>query len=193
MLKIENLCKRFDEKTVFTDFSFDFEDKGIYALVGESGIGKTTLLRIIAGLDKEYDGRVFGGGIGRVSVAFQEHRLFPHLSAIENVVFAVSDRKDKAVCEKAENILKKLGISEEDFSQLPSALSGGMKQRISLARAIIKEADILLLDEPTKELDSYNADLVRRLILEQKEKRLVIISTHSEQDLLSLGAEIIPI
>ncbi len=193
MLEIKNLSKSFDSKSVFSDFSYSFEDTGIYALVGESGIGKTTLLRIIAGLDTDYTGELVGGGFGRASMSFQEHRLFPTLSAIENVVFAISDRKDEAVCERAKNLLLSLGLSEADISALPSALSGGMKQRVSLARAFIKDSKILLLDEPTKELDSANADTVRRIIRAEGERRLVIISTHSAEDISSLGARIIRI
>ncbi len=187
-LDIKNLSKSFDRKTIFTDFSYEFSDRGIYVLLGESGRGKTTLLRIIAGLDTDFSGELIGGGVGSCSVAFQEHRLFPWLCALDNVVFAVSDRKDEAVCEKAKNILLALGLSESDLYLLPQALSGGMRQRVSLARAFIKDAPILLLDEPTKELDGANASLVRKMILEEGKRRLVIIATHSSEDIQTPGA-----
>lgn len=192
-LTIKNLTKSFDGKTVLSGFSYDFSDRGIYALMGESGAGKTTLLRIIAGLDKDYSGEVVGGGIGCCSVAFQEHRLFPQLTALENVVFAISDKKDEAVCKKATDILTSLGISESDLYLLPEELSGGMRQRVSLARALIKDAPILLLDEPTKELDDANADLLRNMIFMEGKKRLVILATHSAEDVEALEAKIIKI
>ena len=81
-LKIKNLSKSFGRKAIFDNFSFDFCDTGVYIISGERGKGKTTLLRIIAGLDKSYSGEIKGGGIENVSFAFQEYRLFPNLSAI---------------------------------------------------------------------------------------------------------------
>jgi len=192
-LTIKNLRKSFGEKRIFSDFSYSFSDKGIYLLTGESGIGKTTLLRMIAGLDKDFEGEILEGGIGRVSFAFQEHRLIPQLSAIENVAFAISDRKDEAVVSKATELLKTLALEDEDFLLTPDSLSGGMKQRISLARAFIKDAPILLLDEPTKELDPANAEIVRGLIRKAAESRLVILASHNPEDLLSLGDNVINI
>ena len=189
MLKINNLSKNFDDKILFKNFSCSFSDKGVYAVVGESGIGKTTLLRMIAGLDKDYDGEIIGGGIGKVSFAFQEYRLFPWLSAIDNIVFAISDRKDEAVIKKAYDMLSRLGFSESDMKLNPDELSGGMKQRVSIARAMLFDAPILLLDEPTKELDSSNADVVRSLILNESENRLVIVVTHNSEDISLLKAK----
>ncbi len=190
-LILNNISKSFEEKKVIDNLSIEFSNIGIYALVGKSGIGKTTLLRIIAGLEKDYCGEALGGGIGRVSFAFQEHRLFPHLTAIENVIFAISDGKDKAVFEKAQNMLLRLGLSKSDHLLMPSELSGGMKQRISLARAFLKKSDILLLDEPTKELDLENARLVRKIIEEEAKSRLVILATHSQSDLCLSGIQVV--
>lgn len=187
-LVIKDLTKQFDGKFLFRDLSAEFENRGVYAITGESGIGKTTLLRIIAGLDKTYVGSVSGGGIGQVSFAFQEYRLFPGLTAIQNIVFGVSDGKDEAVYKKAAEILTVLGFSDGDLQLYPDELSGGMKQRVSLARAFLKNAPVLLLDEPTKELDKANADTVLSLISEESKRRLVIVVSHSDQDLDSLGA-----
>ncbi len=192
-LKIINLHKAFGGKLIFDGLSYEFSDRGIYALVGESGIGKTTLIRIVAGLEKEYTGEVLGAGIGRTSVAFQEHRLIPHLSAIENVIFAISNTKDEAVLTKAKNLLLRLGFKESDMELKATELSGGMKQRVSLARAFIKEAEILLLDEPTKELDTANADAVRQLIRERSERSLVIMATHNNEDVESLRPQVLSI
>ena len=185
-LVIKNLSKSFGEKEIFNDFSYSFGDRGIYALTGESGVGKTTLLRMISGLDSDYKGEI--SGAASVSFAFQEHRLFPVLTALENVVFAISDKKSEAVLSLAQNMLVSLGISEKDFSLLPSELSGGMKQRVSLARAFLKDAPILLLDEPTGELDSENAALTRDIIKKQAESRLVIIVTHNKDEIDELSA-----
>lgn len=182
-LSLINVTKRFDDKILFSDLSINLPDVGIFALVGESGIGKTTLLRIIAGLDKDYTGEVVGGGIGRVSMSFQEYRLFPQLTALDNLIFAISDGKDEAAALKCRNMLYSLGFSHTDMSLLPCELSGGMKQRVSVARAFIRESDILLLDEPTKELDTANAEIIRKLILEESKKRLVIFVSHNEDDL----------
>ena len=115
-LVIKNLNKSFADKQIFKDFSYSFADCGIYALAGESGIGKTTLLRMISGLDSNYTGEI--SGCDSVSFAFQEHRLFPVLTAIENVIFSISDTKSEAVMNVAEDMLLSLGIDKKDFRSM---------------------------------------------------------------------------
>ena len=180
-LSIKDLTKRFGDKVVFSGFSYDFPKKGLYLLKGDSGVGKTTLLRIISGLDTAYLGTVSGGGTTNVSYAFQEYRLFPTLTAIENVM--ISSRDESASdFECAKEYLYRLGFTAEDMKLYPSELSGGMKQRISLARAFFSKAKILLLDEPTKELDPTLSATVLAMITEEANKRLVIMVSHIEAD-----------
>lgn len=190
-LIISELRKRFKDKVVFDGFSYSFDDTGVYALTGESGVGKTTLLRMIAGLDNEYSGKIIGGGIGKSSFGFQEHRLFPTLSALDNVILANSDYVTDSCAKKAKNILFSLGISEEDMHLLPYELSGGMRARVSLARAFMKDCPILLLDEPSKELDPINKEKVLDLIAKESRRRLVIMVTHSVSDAEFCNAKII--
>ncbi len=185
-LKIENLSKKFGDKIIFDNFGYEFSEKGVYAVVGESGRGKTTLLRIIAGLDKKFKGDVTGGGFENVSVCFQEYRLFPALSAIENVTEATG-----AMRAEAEEILLDLGFSNQDLNLYPSELSGGMKQRVSLARALLKKSPVLLLDEPTKELDDALKSLLYGIILKESESRLVIFVSHNQSDIAALNPTII--
>ena len=192
-LEIKNLSKSFGKKRILENFSQIFEEKGIYSLTGESGAGKTTLLRLISGLDTDYSGEIVGGGFKNVSFAFQEYRLFPELSALDNVIFANNDKKSEAVINEAKEMLLRLGIDEKDMSLLPSELSGGMKQRVSLARAFLRRTPILLLDEPTKELDSQNATLVLEEIKKQGQERLVILVSHNLDDVDALSAVKIPI
>lgn len=192
-LEIRNLTKKFGEKIIFSNFSFSFPDKGIFALVGDSGIGKTTLLRMISGLDTDFNGEITGGGLERTSFAFQEYRLFPYLSLLDNLVFAVSDDKDGKTLNEAAEILFSLGLSRRDINKFPKETSGGMKQRASIGRSLMKECPILLLDEPTKELDSENVELVLDAIQKEAQKRLVIVVTHRIEDIQRLCAKIIEI
>ena len=185
-LKLIGISKSFGKKEIFNDFSYEFSDSGIYAIKGASGVGKTTLLRIISGIDKKYTGQVVGGGFKNISFAFQEYRLFPALTALENITGAVWEKAGFQEIEAAKDMLFRLGFSENDLSLLPRELSGGMKQRVSLARAFLRNAPILLLDEPTKELDEHLAVRIRDMILEQAKSRLVIVVTHSEADILHL-------
>ena len=192
-LIIKNLTKMFDDKTIIDNLSYEFPDHGVVAITGESGIGKTTLLRIISGLEKNYDGEVLGSGFSNVSFAFQEYRLFSNLSALDNVIFAISDAKNEAVVQKAKDMLLSLGLKESDFDLFPGELSGGMKQRVSLARAFLKDAPTLLLDEPTKELDKENITLLTAVIQKISEVRLVVIVTHSLEDIECLSPTILQI
>ena len=192
-LKISNLTKSFDKKVIFDNFSAEFEEIGIYSLTSESGAGKTTLLRMISGLDLDFDGEISGGGAKNCSIAFQEYRLFPTISALDNVVLANYDKKNEENELEAKNMLISLGFSEEDTSLYPTELSGGMKQRVSLARAFLRKAPILLLDEPTKELDEENAKRALDLIKSEGKERLVIAVTHNPEDVMYLGAKEIKI
>ena len=189
-LEIKNLTKRFGKKTIISELSYRFSDKGLYILRGKSGIGKTTLLRIIAGLDKDYSGEIIDGGIGRISFAFQEYRLFPQLSALENVMIASKNINDVDEI-KAKDLLTQLGFLPEDMQLLPSELSGGMKQRVSLARAFMKNAPVILLDEPTKELDAALCRQVCEMIKKIAEDKLVILVTHRGDDISLLDGELI--
>jgi NitT/TauT family transport system ATP-binding protein len=186
-----SLKKSFDEKIIFDNFSYSFPSTGVFALFGESGIGKTTLLRLIAGLDKNYDGTIEFEGISKVAFAFQEYRLFPTLTALENVFYANFDKKNEADLKKCQKALAELGFGESDMSLYPKELSGGMKQRVSLARAFLNDAPVLLLDEPTKELDEENVKRVIERISEEGKHRLVILVTHEFSDIEAVGAEII--
>lgn len=192
-LKISNLTKSFDKKVIFDNFSAEFEEIGIYSLTGESGAGKTTLLRMISGLDTDFEGEISGSGIKNCSIAFQEYRLFPTISALDNVVLANYDKKTTENELEAKNMLLSLGFSEEDISLYPTELSGGMKQRVSLARAFLRKAPILLLDEPTKELDEENAKRALDLIKSEGKERLVIVVTHNPEDVMYLEANEIKI
>ena len=185
-LKIKE--KKFGEKVIFENFAYEFEECGIYAIVGESGKGKTTLLRIIAGLEKKYDGEVLGGGFSNVSFVFQEYRLFPALSAIENITEATGVPYDVA-----KSALNKFGFTDDEINLFPAELSGGMKQRVSLLRAIFKNTPILLLDEPTKELDSELKIVFFEMLNEVSKSRLVIFVSHIKEDLLALQPTIISI
>ena len=187
-LKISNISKSFGEKKIFNSFSYTFAQNGIYSISGNSGVGKTTLLRLISGLDNDYSGEIIGGGFENVAFAFQEYRLFPALNAIENVIIPNGDIKNAELKKKSANILLALDFKEQDFHLDISELSGGMKQRVSLARALVSKKPILLLDEPTKELDEKIRKSLYELIKAEGQKRLVVIVSHHNEDFDNLDA-----
>ena len=191
MLIIDNISKQFGDKIIFDSFSAEFSNTGLYLLVGDSGVGKTTLLRIISGLDKDYSGTVLG--VDRVSYVFQEHRLFPNLTALENVTVAQDDGESVEIANAARDILRRLGFEPKDMELYPRELSGGMRQRVSLARAFLNKSPVLLLDEPTKELDPALAALVRDMIRAESKSRLVIVVSHNDEDRKIADAEIVDI
>jgi len=183
---LSDITKSFDKKVLFRNFSYSFPKSGIYAITGESGKGKTTLLRIIAGLDKKYSGKA--SVEGSLSFMFQEYRLFPQLSAIGNILEVAFDsysEEDEAI---TRNFLSELNFPEDELLKIPSELSGGMKQRISFARAVLKRSDILILDEPTKELDAELRKKIIEIINAEANHRLVIVVSHNEEDLEELSA-----
>lgn len=192
-LLIKNLAKSFGKRKIFENFSLELPEKGAFVISGESGVGKTTLLRLISGLDTDFRGEISGGGVKNCSVAFQEYRLFPTLSAVDNVILANHDKKTAENTTEAEKMLLDLGFSSSNCSLFPTEMSGGMKQRVSLARAFLRKAPILLLDEPTKELDGDNAKKVLERIKKEAEERLVLVVSHRLEDAELLDAEIIKI
>ncbi len=186
MLFLEKITKRFDDKLLLHDLSFSFPERGLFLLLGGSGTGKTTLLRMIAGLDGDYEGSIEGGGLEAVSIAFQEHRLFPALTSLGNVAEPLrAEGLDRPAAEaEAKEALLALGFPEGDLRTRPSALSGGMRQRVSLARAMAVKRPILLLDEPEKELDERLRERLHEAILREAAERLVIVVTHTPERLL---------
>lgn len=171
MIEIKDLSVKLGDKQVFRSASFSIPDRGVVLISGESGIGKTTLLRVLCGLKKPDAGTISGLENRRISVVFQEPRLLDHLTALENVAL-VSDRKT------AEELLRKLNM-ESELDQKAGALSGGQKQRVSIARALAFSNDVVLLDEPFSGLDELNklraADLIRSV-------NLAIVVTHEASD-----------
>ncbi len=176
MIRLANATKNFDSKSIITDLSYEFPTTGLYQITGSSGSGKTTLLRIIAGLEKLDTGTLFS--TDSVSFAFQEYRLFPWLDALSNVTVAAFETPGEAELSAAKSLLIRLGFEEAELKLLPREMSGGMKQRVSLARAFIRPSDVLILDEPTKELDADLVNTVYEIIKEISEDRLVIFTSH---------------
>lgn len=178
-ISIRGISKSFGENCVLCDLSLEFTSPGVWAIMGPSGCGKTTLLRIICGLETPDSGEIVGGGLGSCSFAFQEHRLFPAASALENVACVlVGEREERE--SRAKAILGEFGLVGDDLSKPASKLSGGMRQRVSLARAFAADMPTVLLDEPDKELDAALRETLAAILRREGERRCVIAITHSE-------------
>ncbi len=185
-LLLNDVSFSYENQNILSHFSAEFTVGVPYAIVGKSGVGKTTLLRLIAGLLTPTSGKITGGGIGKTAFAFQDHRLFPTLTALENAAIT-SDR------ERARSMLEEFGFSAEDMQKFPSALSGGMKQRASLVRAFLSSHPVLLLDEPSSSLDDETAGILHRYIREAARSRIVILVSHDIQRVEALAAIQIPL
>ncbi|MBE6992731.1 MAG: ABC transporter ATP-binding protein [Ruminococcaceae bacterium] len=177
---LEKISLSFDDKVIFTDFSYEFADSGVTCIMGPSGRGKTTLLRIVCGLQKPDSGSVYS--CEKTSVMFQEDRLMPWLTAGENIT-AVCD------CDPLK-YLAMVGLAGEKDT-MPDQLSGGMARRVALARALAYDGDVLLLDEPFKGLDDELRIKMYGIIAETAKSKPVIMATHNEDDAKALNAEIL--
>lgn len=179
------------------DFSFEFERGKLYAVVGKSGCGKTTLLAMLAGLDVPKEGSVIYKGKDTkeinldkyrrddVAVIYQDYNLFPLLTAIENVMYPLHLKgiKDKEAKVTAAKMMDSVGLDSAFHKRLPSMLSGGEQQRVAIARALAAKADVILADEPTGNLDSENGKNIIGILkkLAHEEGYCVIVVTHDSE------------
>ncbi len=181
MITLNNLSVNFEKKSVINTLNFKFEDGIKYAIMGESGCGKTTILNAIAELIKPNEGMVKKSNNVKTAYVFQEPRLFDWQTVTENVAMVI-DLPKKESEEKAQKLLMALGLGDA-LSLYPAELSGGMKQRVSIARALAFEPDVLLLDEPFRALDSETKDKVADYVFNFMKNKTVITVTHDESDL----------
>lgn len=159
-IRIESLTKKFGDQVLFDGIDLEIKKGGITALVGGSGCGKTTLLRMICGLDKDYSGHILGVPEQK-SFLFQEDRLLPWYNVKQNIEFVLKDVMEKEQIETTvSQIIKDVQLDGHE-NKLPSALSGGMQRRVAMARAFCYSSNLLLMDEPFKGFDlKLNLELI---------------------------------
>lgn len=181
MLEAQNLYKAFEGRTVINDFSYIFEDSSLTFIMGPSGSGKTTLIMMLMGLIKPDSGKILIPEGVKYSAVFQEPRLCENLSAVSNIRM-VNENLSKT---KALEMLIELGLGD-DINKPVRDFSGGMKQRVSLLRALSATYDIIFLDEPFRGLDDETKNIVMTYFKQKTAGKTVIIVTHdtTEHDLL---------
>ena len=191
-IKIENINKSYDGVQVLKNINLNIEDGEFFSILGPSGCGKTTLLRMIAGFIEPDSGAIYLGDEDIISLPpnernvntiFQKYALFPHLSVYENVAFPLRIKKidEATIDEEVKKFIKMVGLSEHIYKK-PNQLSGGQQQRTAIGRAIVKNPDILLCDEPTGALDYHTSKEILKLIetVNQRYGNTIIMVTHND-------------
>lgn len=206
MLELRNISKRFGNKQILSNFSLTIPEKQILAIVGPSGGGKTTLLRMLAGLETIDSGEIFYDGESLpldelekrnlLGFVFQDFQLFPHLSVMENLILSPIKTMGKSEADakkKAVDLLTRLGL-EAHADAYPYSLSGGQKQRVALARAMMIDPEVIGYDEPTSALDPELRLEVEKLILQNRELGMTqIVVTHDLQFAENIADQILKV
>lgn len=199
MIKLEGITKRFDTLEVLKGIDLNIDKSEVVSIVGPSGAGKTTLLQIMGTLDKPDNGKVWIDGTEisamkerelaafrnkHIGFVFQFHQLLPEFTALENVMIPalIGNTSPKEAKERAIDLLKFMGLSERGHHK-PNELSGGEKQRVAVARALVNRPAVVLADEPSGSLDSHNKEELHQLFFELREhySQTFVIVTHDEQ------------
>lgn len=206
MLELKNISKKFKDKEILSNFNLKVEENKILAIVGPSGGGKTTLLRMLAGLESIDSGEIIFNGENLplnelekrnlLGFVFQDFQLFPHMTVLENLVISpiqtMGIKKDEAEA-KVIKLLEQLGL-ENYCKSYPHSLSGGQKQRVALARAMMIEPKIIGYDEPTSALDPELRLEVEKLILQNKKLGVTqIVVTHDLQFAENIADDILKV
>ena len=183
VISVKNLSKTFGGHQVLNNFSAEIPLCGVTVIRGASGTGKTTLFRLLLGLEKADSGEIRDMQDRKPAVVFQEDRLLPWATALENAALG----SDEA---RAKDALTRLGLGE-NLCQLPRELSGGMNRRVAISRALAYDGDILFLDEPFTGLDEENKRIAAAALVESRVPILVITHDDAEAELFGEYCEIV--
>jgi len=202
-VKIEKVSKSFDRTMAVQDFSLDIDEGEFIVLVGPSGCGKTTLLRMVAGLETVTRGEIFINDVcvthalpkkRDIAMVFQNYALYPHMTVYKNMAFSLKMRRQpkKAIEEKVTRTADMLGLSNL-LKRHPHQLSGGQKQRVALGRAIVRNPQLFLFDEPLSNLDAKLRVLMRAEILDihRQLNNTSIYVTHDQLEAMTMGTRIV--
>ncbi len=193
-LKVKNLTFSFGYETILEDINFEINENEVVSIVGPSGGGKTTLLRLCAGLLDRQEGEI-ENSFKTQSIAFQDPRLLPWKNVIDNIAFGLKAMRvplNERV-KRAKEIALRFDLEEDDFDKFPKELSGGMSQRVSFARALVTKPELLFLDEPFSALDiGLKRELQNHIIelIENKEITIFFI-THDIMEAVRLSDKIL--
>jgi len=206
MIKLNNISHSYDSKQVLENLSLEIEPNKLTCLLGGSGSGKTTILRIIAGLENPQYGEVsinskvftsnnkiiVSPNKRNLGFIFQDLALWPHLSVFDNIAFGLKERKENNIREKVNEILGYFGINELSV-KFPNQLSGGQKQLVAISRSLVLKPDVLLMDEPLNNLD---VKLKRRILdyikkLKQEFNLTIIYVTHDHKEAFAISDKVV--
>ena len=200
---LKNVCKKYDRKVVIESIDLEIKDKEFIVLVGASGCGKSTILRMIAGLEEISGGEIFIGDKKvndippkdrDIAFVFQSYALYPHMTVRENIAFGLKMRKvdKKTIEEKVKEAAEILDLTEY-LDRKPKQLSGGQRQRVALGRAIVRNPKVFLMDEPLSNLDAKLRVQMRAEIkkLHEKLQTTFIYVTHDQTEALTMGDRIV--
>lgn len=201
-ISVQNICKAFDGRAVLDHISFDIREGEFLSVLGASGCGKTTLLRILIGLEKADSGQILkeGKDISNLDsyergmgIVFQNYALFPNMTVLQNVEYALTLRKEtkKQSREIALKTLEQVGLSDQ-IGKRPNQLSGGQQQRVAIARTLATNPDVILLDEPISALDAANREIMKAELkaIQKKFNATMLFITHDQEEAFFLSDRI---
>lgn len=182
MIKFDNVSKSFESKKIIENLNLEFPEKGLVCLFGNSGIGKSTILNLISGIIKPDSGKILGLEHMKFSYVFQDDRLIEWLTVLENITVVLNSKQKREKNKTAEYWLNEFDLLNYK-NKYPQELSGGMRRKLSIARALAFCGDVFLLDEPFKGLDEKSKQKAANIILSNAKNKLVILVSHEENEI----------